>query len=304
MRALLIHNPQAGAGDHKERELMAALKLGRLTPEYCSTKSEDFRAALARTTDCYVAAGGDGTIAKVVENLPDRSRPVALMPLGTANNVARAFGIAGSPQELAERYRPTMLGRLDIGMARGPWGEHRFIEAVGVGAVALAMGHKSSPESAPGSEKIMRGRDELARTLRDLEAVELEIDIDGAPYNGSYLAVEIMNTPSSGPALPLAPNADPGDGWLDVVLVREGDRAAFLDWLSAPQHSPPAFGQVVRGRVITLAWSAPVPLRIDDGLPELGTEPGRARIEIEPVPVLIMGLSTSQNDERGDNDPK
>ena len=47
-----------------------------------------------------MAAGGDGTIAKVVTQLKDRETRVAILPLGTANNIARSFGITGPVEEI------------------------------------------------------------------------------------------------------------------------------------------------------------------------------------------------------------
>lgn len=301
MRALLVHNPQAGSGKHTEDDLMAALRQGGLTPSYCSTKGGDFPHALAQVTDCYVAAGGDGTIADVVENLPDRGRPVGLLPLGTANNVARAFAVSGSPKEIAGRLAATTLQRLDIGVARGPWGQHRFVEAVGIGAVALAIADKLPRDDSPIAEKIRRGREELVRILRDMAPIELEVMIDDIPLSGRYMAVEIMNTPSSGPALPLAPTADPGDGWLDVVLVGEEDRDRFIQWAGAQRPGPPNFGRTQRARSVTLSWKEALPLRIDDERPEIAG-PGRAKIEIEPVPALIMALAHAPAETRGEDE--
>lgn len=300
MRTLLLHNPQAGAGGHTEKELMAALKLGGLKADYCSTKADDFPGALSQKADQYVVAGGDGTIAKVVTRLPDRRRPVALMPLGTANNVARSFAVAGTPQELAERYDPNGLRRLDIGVAKGPWGEERFIEAVGLGTLALAMASKASTDKPSGSRKIIRGRRSLLRTLTQQIPVEVDLEIDGTSYRDRYLAIEIMNTASSGPALPLAPDADPGDGWLDVVLIREEDRDPFRAWIEAPQECRPDFGRIVRARSVSFTWTGE-PLRVDDELPDAPPEPGRVHVGIEPIPVLIMGLSQAARQTRDEH---
>jgi diacylglycerol kinase (ATP) len=52
-----------------------------------------------------VVAGGDGTVGYVFCNLADRSIPIGVMPFGSANNIARSLGIAGTPAELAEQRR-------------------------------------------------------------------------------------------------------------------------------------------------------------------------------------------------------
>src|SRR5690606_10237534 len=48
-----------------------------------------------------------------------------------------------------------------------------------------------------------------------------------------YLLVEIMNIKSVGPHLKLAPNADPGDGFFDVVLLSEGEKGHFSEYINA-----------------------------------------------------------------------
>jgi diacylglycerol kinase family enzyme len=60
------------------------------------------------------------------------------------------------------------------------------------------------------------------------------------------LGLEAMNVRELGPNLPLAPDADPGDGLLDVVLVRSHDRDALAAYVAARlrgEHLPsPALG--------------------------------------------------------------
>ena len=51
---------------------------------------------------------------------------------------------------------------------------------------------------------------------------------------GAYLAVEVMNVPTVGPILPLAPAARPDDGRLDVVLVAAADRDLLLEPITNP----------------------------------------------------------------------
>src|SRR5437868_2564299 len=105
MRAVLVHNPTAGTKGYDKDGITAALKLAGYETRYASTKGDDVEDALKKGADLVVAAGGDGTIATVIRALTDRSIPVALLPLGTANNIARSLGIAGTPQELVETWK-------------------------------------------------------------------------------------------------------------------------------------------------------------------------------------------------------
>ena len=69
-------------------------------------RSKRFKEALAQAEGLVVVAGGDGTVGKVIAQMPDRGVPVAILPLGSANNIARSFNVAGAPYELAEILHP------------------------------------------------------------------------------------------------------------------------------------------------------------------------------------------------------
>jgi diacylglycerol kinase (ATP) len=92
-----------------------------------------------------LVAGGDGTVAKVARCLVDRDAahriPIAILPVGTANNIARSLGIEGEVGGLLSGLSNAKTRYLDVGLARGPWGERNFLEAVGCGSIAEAIAH-------------------------------------------------------------------------------------------------------------------------------------------------------------------
>jgi hypothetical protein len=55
--------------------------------------------------------------------------------------------------------------------------------------------------------------------------------VDGQEHDGDYLAVEVLNIRFAGPNVPVAPDADPCDGQLEVVLLRPDDRDALRAYL-------------------------------------------------------------------------
>src|SRR3954466_3251189 len=152
MRALVFHNPTAGANGHEKDSILSALKLADIEASYFSTKKDDVEKAIEKSADLIVAAGGDGTIGKVLKALPNRSVPVAILPLGTANNVARSLGIAGTPQELVEMWDVEHSAKSSIGQAPRPWGRDLFIESFGICLFPayLRMAAKAKkPEGSP-----------------------------------------------------------------------------------------------------------------------------------------------------------
>jgi diacylglycerol kinase family enzyme len=92
-----------------------------------------------------------------------------------------------------------------------------------------------------------------------------EIQIDDKDYSGNFLLAEVMNTSSIGPNLNLAPFADPGDGFLEVVLIPESQREEFADYvlgkLNQNQNAP--FFQVLKAKRLQIHWEGKA-LHVDD----------------------------------------
>jgi diacylglycerol kinase family enzyme len=262
MRALLFHNPTAG-GEADKDDILAAMKLADFDVRYVSVKSDDIEQALEKRADIIVIAGGDGTITKVLTKLPDRSMPIALLPLGTANNIARSFGIAGTPQELVETWKIDKTHPLDVGIVKASWGTCRFLEGFGVGLFAEFLKAADKREKAKGADNLRKGRELLEKTLKATKPVELSITVDGKALNGEFLGVEVMNVPFTGPALPLAQKAHVADGLLDVVCFDAARRRDLEKWLDAPHdEAPPVTAR--QGKTIELTW-ADTANRLDDG---------------------------------------
>ena len=67
---------------------------------------------------CVVAAGGDGTISLLANLLPDNT-PLAILPLGTENLLAKYLGVSSDPQVLADMIVAGNCRQLDVGRANG-----------------------------------------------------------------------------------------------------------------------------------------------------------------------------------------
>jgi diacylglycerol kinase (ATP) len=287
MRALLCLNPTAGSKGYDKDALLAALKLADIdVRDVISVKSENLAEALKKSVDFIVAAGGDGTIGKVLTNLPDRSVPVALFPLGTANNAARSLGIAGTPQELVETWKIENTRPLDIGSVKGSWGTTLFLEAFGVGLIPDLLRLAAKGKKPEGADNLRKGRQLLQKALKDAKPIEIEITIDGKQMRGEFLGVEVLNIPFTGPALPLGSKADVADGKLDVICFEADQRKALIDWLGAPlDEKPPVLYR--KAEKVVLTW-ADAPNRIDDKFFENKDSKQIAEIICEPDQVHII----------------
>src|SRR5262249_10873083 len=135
MRVTLIHNSEAGDGTRPGRgHLEALITQAGHEIRYQSVQEEGWSKALKSKTDLIAVAGGDGTVGQVARCTIGRRVPIAVLPMGTANNVSRTLGIADNPiQSLIASWGDGRLLPFDAGIACGPWGERYFVEALGVG---------------------------------------------------------------------------------------------------------------------------------------------------------------------------
>jgi diacylglycerol kinase family enzyme len=290
MRALLVHNPTSGTKGHDKDSILAALKLADYETRYVSTKADNadeaLKDGLKKGADIIVAAGGDGTVATVLRAHSDRSIPIALLPLGTANNIARSLGIAGTPQELVETWKTDHASPLDIGCALGSWGSTLFLESFGVGAFADFLRQASKKKKPEGADNLRKGREILQKVIKDAEPIDIEIIIDGKALKGEFLGVEVMNIAFTGPGLPLAAKANAGDGKFDVICFTADKRKDMIAWLDAPQDSvPPVLTR--QGAKVLLTWRE-APNRIDDEYFENEDKKQHAEIVCEEKSASIL----------------
>jgi diacylglycerol kinase family enzyme len=237
MRVTLVHNPEAGSGDHLGSELLARLRDEGHEPVYTTTEAASLSRALDDAPDVVLAAGGDGTVGAVARLMAARtpSPLLAILPVGTANNLARSLGVHGTVDDVVRGLDSNMRRRLDVATVRAPWGTVRFVESAGVGLFGAMLRDAERDSNADGSSAgrqppSSRGA-RLLRILDQSRARHWRIEADGEDVSGTYLLAAAMNTRFVGPTLDLAPDADAGDGRLELLLIREEDREALRDYL-------------------------------------------------------------------------
>ena len=297
MRVTLLHNPTAGDEEHSRERLLEALADAGHEAVYQSAKEDGWMEALEPPADLIVAAGGDGTMDKVFRAAAGGPVPVAVLPLGSANNVARTLGI--SPErptlEVARSWHDAGSHPYDIGELRPGGDVMQFVECMGggiFGDVLARAGEQDEELSA--EEKKELGLDLLEAAIHDAPALVWELELDGEDLSGEFLAVEAMNVREIGPNVPLAPEADPGDGLLDVALLAAGHReglAAYLREREPDHHIPPPAMRRARGRLLRMGFPDGCPLHVDDELwPEGSVDgaQGGAVIDVGRLQVRVL----------------
>ena len=272
MRLTLLHNPTAGEEDHNREGLEAMLAGAGHDVAYRSLKDDDWSEALDDDVDLIVVAGGDGSVRKLFTALRDSPTLALIVPLGSANNIARTLGLDfDSAMRMLIEPGQHSRRRFDLWDVTSAWGTSRCVEAVGGGVFSRVLAKaEDAPADPTGSDKVDFGLELLAESLAEAPPRRWTLEIDGERIEDELIGVEAMNIREIGANLLFADGSDPSDGLLDVVFVRPDDRAALAAYAGARQNgedvAPPRLS-LRRGRQVVLEPPREVRLHVDDVLP-------------------------------------
>jgi YegS/Rv2252/BmrU family lipid kinase len=281
---LLLANAAAGSADEASidaaREVLRAAG-AEVALVHVADPDDLDRALDGRGSSVPVVCGGDGSMHVTVDRLRAREElevPLGLLPLGTGNDLARGVGLPhDDPEAAAARLldaRPTAMDLLvdDAGRI----GVNALHAGIGATAAARAEALKSTlADVAYPVGALLAGLSE--------QGVATTVTVDGEVLvDEEVLLVAVCNAPSFGGGAHAAPDADPTDGMLDVVVTTATGplaRAAFGLALQRGEHLARADVHVARGREVTIVSEG---LRYDvDG--ELEPRPATARTwRVEP----------------------
>ncbi len=225
MRATLVFNEKSGSATSEEHIVEALHDAGWKVRRVVTKDQLDD--CLCHGTDVVIVAGGDGTIARVAKRVAGTNVPMAIVPMGTANNIARSLGLGVDPIVAARGLANPATRDVDLGVIHSARSTSYFLEGFGVGVFADVIAEKASKKT----KELRRGLGLIAAELEAYDPVHFELEIEGRDFSGPYILAAVMNARSLGPALELAPDAKPDDGELDVVLIRPEARDALVTHL-------------------------------------------------------------------------
>jgi YegS/Rv2252/BmrU family lipid kinase len=240
--------------------------LGRLRPRFGRIPvhpagdpgdAETLTAELAPEVDVLVVFGGDGTVHEVANGLPlgGDGPLVALLPAGTGNDLARALGLPPDPVAAATELtgaRPRRLDLLDCGPRRAANG-------VNAGFAAAATDTLSRPvKKVLGPAAYLVGGVKAGLSPPTWPA---RVEAGGRVVEGEALAVVVGNGGSFGGGRWLLPDADLGDGLLDVLVVPASASKARLARHLARDRRLPGDLPRLRGPAATVVTD--MPCRLD-----------------------------------------
>ena len=270
----IIHNPGSGDENFTKKELIDLVEKEGYSCRYSSTKEDDWK-KMEDDTNLLIVAGGDGTVRKVASlklerKLKDKVLPVLLLPLGTANNIAKTLGVRDmTPKEILGQVQKSTLKCFDIGRVYNVADHDFFMESFGFGIFPFLMKKMKKredhekPDSA--EEELQMALEMLYNIILEYEPRECHLTVDGTDHSGKFLLAEIMNIKSIGPNLELAPLADPTDGEFEIVLVPETQKSkftAFVKDMMEGRETSYTF-HTLKGNNIKIQWKG-THVHVDD----------------------------------------
>ncbi len=252
---LLMVNPGSGGkvgapgadrddGRRDPASLASALRAGGLTVRLVVLGPDDDPGAIAAeavgSSHDIVVAGGDGTVgpaAAAIASSGNRAATLGIIPLGSFNNIARGSGIPLDPGQAIDLVLAGRSVALDAGAVWGlermpapgdpaptpPESAHLFFEAAGVGLDAEGFG-----AARAGERRGLRFAGRAAWRAMRRRATPLVVSLDGRLERVTSPAVTICNGPYHGYGFALAPDADPTDGRLEVVVFSHMSRLSVV----------------------------------------------------------------------------
>ncbi|HWY50643.1 MAG TPA: diacylglycerol kinase family protein [Chthoniobacterales bacterium] len=222
MKPYIIFNPRAGAAADRERVLSQLAQLNpiglRITRK-AGDAEKWARDAIRTKCDFIVVAGGDGTLNEVVNGLATDAKKVrvGIVPLGTGNDFARTLGLPSSIEQNIDILRSAKTKRIDLVRVKSK--RTRYFVNVSAGGFSGLVDGKITPKikRAWGPLAYIRG---AAAALSQLHSYHTQILLDDSEQLSAELYnVVVANGRFVAGGLPIAPEANPRDGLLEVVLI-------------------------------------------------------------------------------------
>ena len=283
----MICNPSAGGGRGLKRLPLVAAELERLGVEHRAVQTRDIdhaRAeaeACARAGETVVAIGGDGLLRPIAAVLRETASPLAIVPGGRGNDLARVLGIPSDP---------TAAARLAVE------GSERLIDMATVDGEPYlgiaSFGFDSDANRIANDARLIRGNlVYLYAALRALIAwkpARFTVTVDGDRHEITGYSVAAANSKAFGGGMYIAPHAELDDGQVDVVTVSQASKLAYaakLPRVFKGSHLSDPSVDTWRGSVIELAADRDFEIYAD-GDP-IGHLPARIEVQQRCLRVIV-----------------
>lgn len=223
MRVCLIYNPKAGGAESIKdffHHLTGAHRCEVRAVSEGHSASGLAREAVDEGFARIVVAGGDGTVNGVVNGIaPDFNRVVlAVLPLGTGNDLARALGFsAENPRQAAEAVFEAATERIDLIRIRSGTATSYCVNVANAGL----GGHVAGDVRVGDKQRwgaLAYWMTSVSR-LVSMNPVQVRMAIDERKMEVAAFGLAIANGRFVGGGFPIAPRACLNDGLMDITVV-------------------------------------------------------------------------------------
>lgn len=246
------------------------------------------RRAAADGIERLVVAGGDGTQHLAVRGLAGSECALAVVPLGSGNDLASGLGVPRDLDVALDRALEGEIGAIDLGRVDAPGGPVHFAIYCGVGF--------DSEVTRVANEKVRFVRGPLIypwavlRTLAGFVPPTLHVTHDEGEFHRRAMFATAANGPSFGGGMRIAPDAVMDDGLFDLVLVDAVPKLRLLQIFPKVYrglHLGRPEVHVVRTRSLHLSVDRPMVL-YGDGEPLAPIPEDGLRITVEPGALRVV----------------
>ena len=236
--AIVFVNPSAGRGRARAylprlRRLFESLEMSSEFVETDSAADLELaaRQSVSHDQQLLLALGGDGTFQALANGAFEGSAILGILPAGGGNDFAAALGLPNDPLVAGEAIVKDGKPRyVDLVRARTADGRTRLY--AGGGGVGLDA---EAARQAAGAYRRFPGRLRYVaaalRALYEHQPLNVRIEFPGADQAAletSSLLTSVLNTPTYGAGLRLAPGASIDDGMLNLVLIESLSKPEVL----------------------------------------------------------------------------
>ncbi len=215
---LLIVNPVAGSGVAMKNlpKVKAALDGLRINYRIIITKreydaQENIKEWINDKTDEIILMGGDGSLNEIINSLYPKKIPVKLIGCGTGNDLVKSIGVVPFESFFTENvFKEVNIFRMNDKIG---------INSLGIGFDGEVV--RSMNEDKLPLHGILAYMVYVAKHILGFCPPIYCLKSDGKEYNGKYYTVLVANGQSIGGGFYLTPNADTGDDFLDLCLIKD-----------------------------------------------------------------------------------
>ena len=152
--------------------------------------------------DRIVIGGGDGTLSKALPTLLKLKKPLAVLPLGTANDFARTIALPADPLKAAEIALGGREHKIDVGLTNG----RPYLNVASVGVASEVI--KRQSKALKRTWRVLAYAISLMQATRRLQPFFVDLEIDDAPrWSAAVYQVSVGNGRYHGGGLTVAEDA-------------------------------------------------------------------------------------------------